>query len=87
VKLLKRVVGEHDGAGALRDAQDEGIAPAYGPGRRGDHFAVEHGLAQRLALGLVDAMLERRIDHDGDAAVGVLFGIGAHSLIELRQAR
>ena len=87
VKLLERVVGEHDGAGALRDAQDEGIAPSDGPGGGRDHLAVEHRFAQRLAFGLVYAVLERRVDHDRDAAVRILLGVGAHGLVELRQAR
>jgi hypothetical protein len=87
VELLEGVVGEDDGAGTLRDAQDEGIAPPDGPGRRGDHLAVEHRFAQRLAFGLVDAVFERCVDDDGDAAPRVLFRVGAYRLVELRQAR
>ena len=87
MELLERVVGEDHGAGALRDAQDEGIAPSDGPGRRGDHLAVEHRLAQRLAFGFVDAVLERGVDDDGDAAPRVFLRVGAHRLVELRQAR
>ena len=87
VELLERVVGEDDRTRPFGNAQDEGVAPADGTRRRGDHLTVEHGFAQRLALGLVDAVLERRIDDDRDPTLGVLLGIGAHRLVELGQAR
>ena len=87
VELLKRIVGEHDRPRPLGDAQHEGVAPPDGAGGRGHDLAVEHGFSQRLPFGLVDAVLEGRIDHDGDAAVGILLRIGGHSLIELLQAR
>ena len=87
VELLERIVGEDDRPGPLGDAQHEGVAAPDGAGRWGHDLAVEHRFAQRLAFGLVDTVLERRIDHDGDAAVGIFLRVRGHGFVELLQAR
>ncbi len=86
VEFLEGVVGEDDGPGPLGDAQHEGVAAADGARRRGDHLAVEHGLAYLFALGVRDAVLEGRVDDHDDAGARVLGGVRAHGLVELLEA-
>ena len=86
VEFLEGVVGQDGGAGAFGDPQHERIPATDGARRRRDDLAVEHGLAHLVALGIPDAVLEGRVDHDDDAGVGVLGGVRAHGLVELLEA-
>jgi hypothetical protein len=72
VELLKRVVGEHRGAGLLGDPEEEGITPPNGPGRRGHHLTGHLGLLEGGKLGGIDPMSEGGINHHGDDVIGVL---------------
>ena len=86
VELLERVVREHHGTRPLGNAQHEGITPADGTRRRGDHLTIEHGGPHLVTLFVGDAVLESGIhDHD-DAGVGILGRVGVYRLVELLQA-
>ena len=89
MELLKGVVGEDQSTRFFGDTQDESVTPAYGPGRRGDHLAVIHGLLEGADLGRIDAVPEGGVDHDDDIGRGearVLLEKGPDGLVELGQA-
>jgi hypothetical protein len=86
VELLERVVGEDGGAHLLGDAEQEGVAPPDGTGRRRHQLVVRHRLLERHSLRLVDAVAEGGVHDDGHHVVGVLTPVLAHSFVELGQA-
>jgi hypothetical protein len=87
VELLERVVGEHGGADAVGDLEDEAVAAADGAGRRRQQLAGGEGLVVGALLGRVDAVLEGGVDDDRPVIVRVLLDEGAHRFVELHQAR
>ena len=87
VELLERVVGQHGGARLLCDAEQKGVAPADGAGRRRDDLAVGLRLVECLALRLVDPVPERGVDHHGDLGVRELALEFPDRLVKLGQGR
>ncbi len=86
MELLEGVVGEHGGVSLLGDGEDECVATADRARRRGEQLVRRQRLVVHLALGRVDAVLERGIDDDDELVVGVLLQEGADRLVELGQA-
>ena len=66
VELLERVVGQHDGVDLVGDAQQEGVAPPDGAGRRRHDLAGRPRLLEGLLLAGVDAVAEGGVDDHGD---------------------
>ena len=87
VELLERVVRQHHGPGLVGDAQEEGVAPADGPGGRRHHLAGGLGLLVRAELGSGDPMGKGGVDHDGHDGFGILDEKLPHGLVQLGQAR
>ena len=87
MQLLEGVVGEDRGIGLLGHSGDEGVAATDRTRGRGDDLAGEHRLLVGVALGRLDAVLERGVDDDGDLRAGVLLEEGPHGLVQLGEAR
>ncbi len=85
MELLERVVRQDRRPRDLRDLQDERISTADRTGGWRQQLSGEHRLLVRLALGLIDAMRERRVDDDDDVVEGVLLEEVAHRLVQLRE--
>jgi hypothetical protein len=86
VELLERVVGQDGGVGPVGDLEDEGVAAADRPGRRGDDLArVDRGLVG-VPLVAGDAVGERGVDDDGHDLRVVLAHVRLHGFVELRKA-
>ncbi len=89
MKLLEGVVGQHQCARLLGDAQDESVAPPYRTGRWGDHLSVLHGLLEGRHFRRVDTVAEGGIDdhrHIRRGKAAVLLEKGPDGLVELGQA-
>ena len=86
VELLERVVRQDRGAGLVGDLQDEAVASADGPGRRGDQLVVGDRFLVGLALAGVDPVREGGVDDDRDDLGVVLVDEGPHRLVELGEA-
>ena len=68
VELLERVVRQHDRVGPIRDLQQERVTAADHAGRRGEQLARTERIFERVALAVVDAVREARVDDDGDVS-------------------
>ena len=86
VELLERVVRQDRRPSFVRDSQYEGIPATDRSSRRCHEFVVRNRLIELGALGLVDAVAEGGVDHDGDQHPGILGHHGQHRLIQLHQA-
>jgi hypothetical protein len=86
VELLEGVVREHDGAGALGDAEHERVAAPDGAGGRRHQLAVQLGRLELGALGRLDPVAERGVHHDHHLSRGVLRHIRPDRLVQLAEA-
>ena len=87
VELLEGVVGQHGCAGAVRDLQHEGITASDRAGRWCEELAGQDRFFELGALGVVDAVRERRVDDDDDVVVLVIPREFDDRVAELRERR
>src|ERR1019366_7084675 len=87
LKLLERVVTQHDGVNPIGDLQDEPItAPDRARGGRYD-LSFEHRFVESAPLVCRGAMFKGCVGHHDDLGGWILFSKGAYGLIELGKAR
>jgi hypothetical protein len=72
VELLKRVIGQHDGADLVGYPEQESISPADGARRWGNDVPVIFCFFEARPLLHRDAVAERSVDDNGDNVIGVL---------------
>ena len=85
MELLERVVREDGRSGDSRDLKYERVAATDCTRGWRQQFAGEHCILVGRALGLIDAMRERRVDDDDDVVEGMLFEEVANRFVQLRE--
>lgn len=89
MEFLKRVVGHHQGARLLGDAQDESVPAPNRARRRRDHLAVLESLLECGHLRRVDPVTEGGVDHHrhiGGGEAAILLQKAPDGLVQLGQA-
>ena len=87
VKFLEGVVGENNTVDLVGHLQNKRVSPTDRTRRRRNDFSGQHSLFELILFRIVDPMSERGVDDDGERLVRVLARYGAHSFIELGEAR
>ena len=86
VELLEGIIRQHRGVRLVGDAQNKCVTATDSAGWRCNKLVVCDACFELLGLLLVDPMPERRIDHDRNLGVGVIFHEAHDSFVELLEA-